>query len=242
MAVYAFSDLHGYLDIYKKIKAILKPEDRVYFLGDAGDRGPESWECVKTILSDPQFIYLKGNHEDMLVNAATDYLRNDERWEHKSWAMSARNGGDRTLESWEADPYREEWLNRIRNLPTWDSYDTADRTYVLTHAGFTPWLSEYRNVIELPDDHDMIWNRDHWLDEPKLDEIDLEVVIVHGHTPIMYVADDLRQDWDGGAFWYDDGRKVCIDSGGFFYGEWILLNLDTLEEIIITLDKENENV
>ena len=235
---YVMSDLHGYMEIYKKVKAILNPEDTVYFLGDAGDRGPETWECIKTLISDPQFIYIKGNHEDMLVDAATDYLQGDERWEHRSWSLCARNGGSRTLEQWEADPYREEWLSRIRKLPTWDTYDTDDRTYVFTHAGFTPWKNDCEEV-ELPTDEDMIWNRNHWLDDPQESEIDTEVVIVHGHTPIPYVAMDLWMDWEGGALWYDGGRKVCIDSGGFFTGEWILLNLDTMEEYIIKLDKEN---
>lgn len=236
---YVMSDLHGYIEIYKKVKKILNPEDKVYFLGDAGDRGPESWECIKTIMSDPQFIYLKGNHEDMLVEAATDYLEGDERWDHKSWSLSARNGGIRTLEAWEADPYRKQWLAKIKKLPTWDTYDTDDRTYVLSHAGFTPWKNDCEDVIELPTDEDMIWNRNHWLDDPQESEIDTDVVIVHGHTPIPYVAMDLNMEWEGGAFWYDGGRKVCIDSGGFFTHEWILLNLDTMEEYIIKLDKEN---
>ena len=78
MSVYALSDLHGCLDIYKSVKALLNPEDKVYFLGDAGDRGPQSWETIKAIARDPQFIYLKGNHEDMLVAAAEDYFKNDE--------------------------------------------------------------------------------------------------------------------------------------------------------------------
>ena len=77
MATYACGDLHGFMEIYKKIKSMLKPEDKVIFLGDAGDRGPESWECIKAIYEDPQFIYLKGNHEDMLVRAAKDYLKYD---------------------------------------------------------------------------------------------------------------------------------------------------------------------
>lgn len=235
---YVMSDLHGYIEIYKKVKKILNPEDKVYFLGDAGDRGPESWECIKTIMSDPQFIYLKGNHEDMLVEAATDYLEGDERWDHKSWSLSARNGGIRTLEAWEADPYRKQWLAKIKKLPTWDTYDTDDRTYVLSHAGFTPWKNDYEEV-ELPTDEDMIWNRNHWLENPEDTEIDTDVVIVHGHTPIPYVAMDLWMDWEGGALWYNGGRKVCIDSGGFFTHEWILLNLDTMESHIIKLDKEN---
>jgi hypothetical protein len=84
-----------------------------------------------------------------------------------------------------------------------------------------------------------MWNRDHWLEHPKDTEIDTDVVIVHGHTPMPYVAMDLNMEWEGGAFWYDGGRKVCIDGGGFFTGEWILLNLDTMESHIIKLDKEN---
>lgn len=240
MATYVMSDLHGYMEIYKKVKAILNPEDTVYFLGDAGDRGPETWECIKTLISDPQFIYIKGNHEDMLVDAATDYLQGDERWEHRSWSLCARNGGSRTLDQWEADPYREEWLSRIRKLPTWDTYDTDDRTYIFTHAGFTPWKNDCEEV-ELPTDEDMMWNRDHWLDNPEDTEIDTDVVIIHGHTPIPYVAMDLNMEWEGGALWYDGSRKACIDSGGYFTREWILLNLDTLEEHIIKLDKENEN-
>lgn len=238
---YVIADLHGHMEIYKKVKKIINPEDTVYFLGDAGDRGPESWECIKTIMSDPQFIYLKGNHEDMLVEAATDYLEGDERWDHKSWSLSARNGGIRTLEAWEADPFREQWLAKIKKLPTWDTYDTDDRTYVLSHAGFTPWKNKYEDVIELPTDEDLMWNRNHWLEDPKDTEIDTDVVIVHGHTPIPYVAMDLWMNWEEGALWYDNGRKVCIDGGGYFTHEWILLNLDTLEEHIIKLDKENED-
>ena len=39
MANYVCSDLHGYLELYKKIKNFIKPEDTIFFLGDAGDRG-----------------------------------------------------------------------------------------------------------------------------------------------------------------------------------------------------------
>ena len=52
MSVWAFSDLHGHLDLYKQIKEYVKPEDKLYYLGDAGDRGPQSWETVKAILKD----------------------------------------------------------------------------------------------------------------------------------------------------------------------------------------------
>lgn len=51
---------------------------------------------------------------------------------------------------------------------------------------------------------------------------------------------DLDMPWESGAFWYCDNHKVCIDSGGFFSGEWVLLNLDTLEDIVIELDNNSE--
>ena len=57
MSVYAVSDLHGYLDNYYKIKKMLKPEDKVFCLGDCGDRGPDSWATIKAVYQDPQFIY-----------------------------------------------------------------------------------------------------------------------------------------------------------------------------------------
>ena len=241
MAVWVISDIHGHSDVWKKVKEIIAPKDVVYVLGDCIDRGPQPWTTFKEIYDDPQAIVFKGNHEDILVDAATDYLEGDERWEPSSWSLSARNGGIRTLEEWEADPHREQWLAKIKKLPLWDTYNIDDRTYILSHAGFTPWKNKYEDVIELPTDEDLIWNRHHWFDNPKETEIDTDVVIIHGHTPIPYVAMDLNMDWEGGALWYDGGRKVCIDSGGFFTYEWILLNLDSMESHIIKLDKENEN-
>ena len=34
---YAITDLHGRLDLWKEVKKILQPNDKVYFLGDAMD-------------------------------------------------------------------------------------------------------------------------------------------------------------------------------------------------------------
>lgn len=77
MATYACSDLHGRLDLLKQIQDFLQPDDTVYFLGDAGDRGPNPWETIKAVAQDKRFIYLKGNHEDMLVKAMEDEVRRE---------------------------------------------------------------------------------------------------------------------------------------------------------------------
>ena len=240
MATFALSDLHGHYEIYEKVKAMLKQEDRVYFLGDAGDRGPDSWKCIKAIWEDPQFVYLRGNHEDMLVKACKDYFEDDCMWDYKSYSLCRMNGGEDTMDSFERDPLRGTWYHRLRELPTWDSYENENGVViVLSHAGFTPWLVEGTyDECAIPDDETLLWDREHFLDEYDSAEMD-NVIIVHGHTPSHYLSIDLWKDWDGGAFWYCDDHKVCIDSGGFFSGEFVLLNLDTLEDTIIKLDKKS---
>lgn len=238
MSVYACGDLHGHLEIYHKIKAMLKPEDKVFCIGDCGDRGPDSWATIKAVYEDPQFIYLKGNHEDMLVKACEDYLNDGGIWDYYSYSLSCYNGGRETLEGWERDPDRLTWLRRLKDLPTWDTYDSGDKTFVLSHAGFTPWLTVEGNCF-IPPDRMLLWDREHFYEDWNPDEMD-DVIIVHGHTPIHHLASDLRMDWSSGAFWYDGRHKVCIDSGGFFSGEWVLLNLDTLEDIVIELDNNDQ--
>lgn len=96
MSVYAVSDLHGMYELYQKISDFLKPEDKVYCLGDCGDRGPRSWETIKAVASDPRFIYIKGNHEDMLVKAMKDYIKY-ETYGGGHFDLLCWNGGASTL-------------------------------------------------------------------------------------------------------------------------------------------------
>ena len=63
--VYACSDIHGSLSIWNKIKEILKPNDALYFLGDACDRGFDGWQIIKEMLDDLRVIYIRGNHEQL---------------------------------------------------------------------------------------------------------------------------------------------------------------------------------
>ena len=66
---FAVADLHGMLNLYQQIKNFIKPEDKVYYLGDMGDRGTDCWETVKAIMNDSQFKVIMGNHEDMLIKS-----------------------------------------------------------------------------------------------------------------------------------------------------------------------------
>ena len=124
------SDLHGCSWTWERIKNFIQPEDEIICLGDIIDRGPDSWELFKTIYNDPQVtIILRGNHEDMMINACEDYLCNNE-WDYYSYSLSCCNGGRHTLESWESDPKRKEWLNILKKLPTWDFYNANGKKII----------------------------------------------------------------------------------------------------------------
>lgn len=229
MAVYACADLHGRYDLYEKIKAFIKPEDTVYFLGDANDRGPDGWKLIKAIYNDPQFEYIKGNHEDMLVRAAFEYYDLGSDISYGShYRNLCSNGGGCTFEDMIHDPESEEWIDRIRKLPTIKQYfcEATGLRFTMTHAGFSP----------RGDMNDILWDRSHFYDPWPRDGFDNDI-IVHGHTPIPLMDEIVLDAWGydetPGAFWYCDNHKVNIDVGAVWNDFVVLLNLDSLDEEII---------
>lgn len=236
MSVYAVSDLHGRLDLYQKIKEFIKPEDKVICLGDCGDRGPQGWETIKAVAKDPQFIYLMGNHEEMLAITMMDMLE-DSRISHyyqkypNPLELLCYNGGGSTIDGWINDGSNPGWINYLINLPrsyTYVSKETGIEIY-LCHAGFTPGTTVT--------DYDMIWSRDHFQDIwPK----DFETtIIVHGHTPCYYLSKKLnRIAPEDVPILYADDHKICIDMGSADTGITCLFDLDAFEAHIISVEKQ----
>ena len=56
--------------IIENWNSIVNPEDEVYCLGDCGDRGPDGYRIMTEVLGTSNITYLKGNHEDLFVQAA----------------------------------------------------------------------------------------------------------------------------------------------------------------------------
>lgn len=217
MKVYAVSDLHGNYAAYEAIKRFIQPEDKVYCLGDCGDRGPQPWETITAVYNDPQFIYLKGNHEDMLVNAMKEWI--PEHISGYELQLLEYNGGHRTFKAWKNGPERNKWVKRLEGLPTYMVYiNTSGQTITLTHAGYTP--------PAMPRADELLWSREHFNDEwPKGEE---NHIIVHGHTPTSYMTWDTYE-----VFRYCNGHKIDIDILTWRTNKVALLNLDTLEPIYL---------
>src|SRR4051794_12546807 len=102
MKTFAFSDIHGCYDELMALVARLplEPErDRVVFLGDYVDRGPNSRAVVEQVMDwearYPHWVFLQGNHEDEMLKALRDGGRGDGWFDH--WYGQ---GGRETLRSY----------------------------------------------------------------------------------------------------------------------------------------------
>lgn len=230
MARYVISDLHGMKALYDQVVAFIKPEDKVYCLGDCGDRGPQSWATLKAVLTNPQFTLLMGNHEHLLLTAMTE---DNTVYSSDPVSLLYYNGGEETYADWQAEDNPEIWIAAIKRLPYYQKIENDSGMVIhLTHAGFTP--------PAIPKDFDLVWSREHFGD-PWPDGHENEIVI-HGHTPSPYLVkranqlarfhDEPTQKWEPGAVYYCDTHKIDIDCGAFSTGYTVLLNLDTFDEHI----------
>jgi hypothetical protein len=215
MSVYAVSDLHGQYDIYLKICNFLKLEDKVYFLGDAADRGLDGWKLIKAIFYNPQWIYIKGNHEQMLEDA----MRDDCNLPLLQW-----NGGGTTYAEWQKEGADMAWVKGLENLPlSVEYFNKSGHKILLNHSG-----------CESSDPDDMLWDRHHFFDSPINHDI-----IVHGHTPIQLMEGYLgKKPKNLGPMWYCGGHKVDIDIESAYSYKAVLFNLDTFESYIISAKEE----
>lgn len=79
MSAYCCSDLHGNKIIYDKIIDYVG-DNKLFVLGDLCDRGSDGYDMIKDALSRSNITYIKGNHEELFVNAAQDIIQCPEYW------------------------------------------------------------------------------------------------------------------------------------------------------------------
>lgn len=252
--VFACSDIHGQRGLWDQIKAFLQQDDKLYFLGDAIDRGPDGYNIMKELLSDSRVTYIKGNHELMMEEAIREFTRNGGEWGGRKYQVWSWNGCESTIAAWEEAGSHCDIVNMLRNLSIKEIYINQEgREICLCHAGFTPG-AEPRFT------EDMVWDREHLLREVPEKYLDCHFIVVHGHTPTPHLLMEMDQrnkeyasfysGWDpedipqyeytekDGAVVYGDGTKIDIDCGAFATGHIVLLDLDTFEVIPFDADIE----
>lgn len=208
MRILAISDIHGCFNTFKHLlnQVDLQKTDQLYLLGDYIDRGLYSKEVLDYILylqgQDYNLYCLRGNHEQMMLNALTDPEK------ERLWRL---NGGNTTLNSFGAFMPRDipvQYYQFVQNLPFF--YETKD--YIFVHAGLN---LEEENPFE--DEHAMLWIRK-W--EQKANSKQLKnKIVVHGHTPQKLIAITNRFKKleqipvltidNGCAYNYEGGGHLC---------------------------------
>ncbi len=191
--IYAIGDIHGCADLLEILLDKIIRNDRklqaieykkLVFLGDYIDRGPASKKVIDILLhdlpKDYDAIFLKGNHEVMMIEAlqerqAADYWLRNGGHETISSYHSARSSTKEQASSEELmhlfkAKLPKEHLAFLKSLQL--RFQLGD--YFFVHAGVNPARS-----LDEQTEQDMLWIRDRFL----LSEKDFGKVIIHGHTP-----------------------------------------------------------
>ena len=183
---FACADLHGQRGLWEQIKHYLLPDDKLYFLGDAIDRGPDGYNIMKELLSDSRVTYIKGNHELMMEEAIREIATGrgiyGEKYQLWDW-----NGGYPTFAAWEEAGCHYDVTSVLHNLSPKELYiNDLGQKVCLCHAGFTPGNEPFWT-------YDLVWNREHLLQEIPDKYKHGNLIIVHGHTPTPHLMMDMDQ-------------------------------------------------
>jgi serine/threonine protein phosphatase 1 len=188
--LFVIGDIHGCLDEAAAVVEFLRDqedlsqEDLLVFVGDYIDRGGSSKEVVEYLLSIqqdfPRTIFLKGNHEDMLLA-----FMGFEGHMGSSYLM---NGGLQTLQSYGfyAEVVPERCLAEMPE-PHIRFFQSLERclmvqNLVIVHAGLNPLVD-----VDYQQDEDLFWIRDEFIANVHF----FEKTVVFGHTPYRDVMFDL---------------------------------------------------
>lgn len=233
MRIYAIGDIHGRADLLKALhENILKDSKTahdgmkmiVVYLGDYIDRGMESRQALDMLIASPlvdfETVYLKGNHEDMLLT----FLEDDSIG--PDWFII---GGDACLYSYKVAPQNglssnnkfkqlrkglkealpDDHLTFLSGLKL--SYVAGD--YFFVHAGIMPDRPLSKQIPA-----HMMWVRGEFTN----DERDYGKIIVHGHT--ITGKPDIR------------ANRIGIDTGAFATGKLTCLVLEGKERRFLTTE------
>ena len=225
-------------DLWEQIRDFLQPNDRLIFLGDAIDRGPDGYKIMCEMLSDPRITYIIGNHEYMMYHALKE-IRDDNPAD--LFYLWMYNGGEPTYNAWLWAGGNFNIISTLKKLPYKIEYQSANFNKIqLCHAGYTPKKrSEISSSLSEVEKYDLVWNCTHFAEQIEQDND----IVIHGHTPVLSLKRKLDEfnNWasnpieyvvENGIMFYRNNCKIDIDCGCVATGTATLLNLDTFETIL----------
>lgn len=245
MATYAISDLQGCFDPLMRLLDTIgfTPEsDRLWFVGDLVNRGPQSLEVLRFVkgLGDTAVTVL-GNHDLYLVVRAAGHVKPS----HDDTIASILNATD-----------RDELTYWLRTRPLVHTETISGNPWLMVHAGLLPsWhvakakalADEVGSALIAPNYLEFLANM--WGSEPDAwcDDLvgwDRLRVIVNAMTRMRFIRPDGRMVFKvpgaeappehgpaGCVPWFDaPGRKNTDHT--ILFGHWAALGLRTSEKLL----------
>ncbi|MEW5844897.1 MAG: metallophosphoesterase family protein [Bacteroidota bacterium] len=209
MRTFVIPDIHGCsktLRYLLEVKLSISQADRLYFLGDYIDRGPDSAGVVEyliNLIDDGYSITgLKGNHEQMMLECINgDY-------EMSLWLMNSGFATMHQYQSLTTAIETEYGFLPQRHLDFFSSLKTyviVDNRYILVHGGIN-----YELPNPFSDEYAMLWNRPSEVP----DDFMPNYTIIHGHTPraLKRIVEEIKEP---------NRRLFDLDAGCVYKGLYI---------------------
>ena len=205
MKTIIIGDVHGsFLQLTQLLDQVQLDcqRDRLIFLGDLMDRGPQSWEVFDLVRRlklemGERCMLIKGNHEQMMLEAEKD------RMMMNLWYT---NGGGRTVQSFKR--HRDQVWNHSAWFRQMVLYvETED--FICVHGGIGP------EGPEQTDEETFLWDR--FILEGNYQG----KLVIAGHTPL---STPVYMDGHGNTVPFDQGKQIplpktgyiCLDTGCVF--------------------------
>ena len=228
-------------DVHGEYRALLNlvgktPKGTAFiFVGDLVDRGSHSAHVIQFVRKH-KFLCVRGNHEEMMIEYGTSFIRsieNDEPIEQDNKWL--RNGGRETLLAYglvsprgkELVPHVyikdflfqfKEDIEWLKGLPLFLELDikhpSSGRAVVVSHSSISSvWDIRYKHQYANIFKETVLWHRTEPLDQAN-------IFNVFGHTPQVYSADIKKHYVNIDTGCYIKGKKgygllsaYCVESG-----------------------------
>ena len=235
--VYAIGDVHGRLDLLRKLMGRIFEDmsregtpaetQRIIFLGDLIDRGPDSLGCLEYIygyMRDHGAELIMGNHEELFLRT----LKGDSQ----ALALWLEHGGHDSLKSFGVTPPGEDedsfdfgerlrasldpkLIEMLESAPT----QLSSGDYLFVHAGVRPGVA-----LEKQDDFDLYFIRQEFTRSKRWHG----AMIVHGHT----IEESVRI--------YPN--RIAVDTGAFRSHCLSAIRLQGVDQMAIDTDDIDETI